>query len=96
MIIKLNQYPRADIIAFDNVPCHLSNPGFAIGKLPLAKNIIATPFVLSAQIYEPLTSANPNELALNLVPQGGLVKGTVSHPKALVFLYFEKENFVVN
>lgn len=52
--------------------------------------------VLSAHKYDPPASANPNELALNLLPHGGLVEGMVSQPRARVFLYFVKTNLVVN
>ena len=47
-------------------------------------------------MYDPVESVIPNELSLNFEPQGGLVKGFVSQPNALVLLYPFIFIFVVN
>jgi hypothetical protein len=53
-------------------------------------------FYLSAQIYDPLISANPNDFLLNFFPHGQSEVGTVYQPLANVFLYFFYSSAEVN
>lgn len=85
------------MIASDNFPWNYAGTSFlGTGKFPFANNTTATLLSLSAQMYDALVSANPNERLLNLFPHGGFTAGTVYHPLAKVLVYFFWVGAVVN